>query len=101
MHVSVDICSNRASREAALRRPGGRLSFGVHHAYARVLEAPPVSGSFCREAEEAGVGERARETITVGGSSPRAENKSARTRHLSRRGPTRLCEASSHRRRFS
>src|ERR1043166_9120071 len=72
MHVSVDSCSTGAPAEPALRRPGGRLSFGLHHAHTRVPEAPPVSGSFCRQAEEAGIGERARETITVGGSSPQA-----------------------------
>src|ERR1051325_1814747 len=72
MHISVDTCSTGAPAEPALRRPGGRLSFGLHHAHTRVPEAPPVSGSFCRQAEEAGIGERARETITVGGSSPQA-----------------------------
>src|SRR6266568_957613 len=69
-------------RRPALRRPGGRLSFGVHHAHARVPEAPPVSGSFCRQAEEAGLGERARETITVGGLEPSGvRDRSAATRN--------------------
>src|SRR2546430_6563860 len=63
---------SRVSGCTALRRPGPCLSFGVHYGHARFPQAPPVSGSFCREAEEAGVGERAWETITVGGSSPGA-----------------------------
>src|ERR1051325_1106598 len=72
MHVSVDSCSTGAPAEPALRPPRGRLSFCRHHAHTRGPDAPAGPASFSRKAEETGIGERARETIPVGGSSPQA-----------------------------
>src|SRR6266436_6633796 len=71
--AQVEPCTGSPlSGGADLRRPARSLSFGVHHAHTRFAQAAPVPRSFCREAEEADAGKRARETITVGGSSPQA-----------------------------